>query len=114
VPSGGFRLISLGGQPVRLDLTVDPGMLARVFGRLAAAAQLGLSMVLITGAMLFTFSLYRLTKFDTGVVRSGLTVMEDRAAAQLPPGAGAARGAFGVLALNLAAALDPMRARRTE
>jgi predicted permease len=106
-------LITLGGQPVKLDLAIDSGMLlfvlgvsmaaavvsgmlpalratrgsvssrattatrgARVSGRLAAAAQLGLSVVLISGAVLFAFSLHRLTSFDTGINRSGLTVVD--------------------------------------
>jgi predicted permease len=108
-------LISVAGQPVRLDLSIDAGMLAfvltvsvfsavlcgivpavratrgslhlgsrastagrsqRASGRFAAALQLGLSVVLIAGALLFAFSLYRLTAFDTGIDRRALTVME--------------------------------------
>jgi putative ABC transport system permease protein len=106
-------LISMGGQPVRLDLAIDAKMLGfvtaismaaalvsgilpalratkiqvsargttaapirRTSGRLAAALQLGLSVVLIGGALLFAFSLHRLTTFDTGIHRSGLTVLD--------------------------------------
>jgi predicted permease len=106
-------LISVSGQPVRLDLTIDTKMLlfvltisvvsalvsgilpalratkgaisqrgataaraGRASGRLAAALQLGLSVVLIAGALLFAFSLHRLTSFDTGVNRRGLTVLD--------------------------------------
>jgi predicted permease len=49
------------------------GRTQRVAGRLAAAAQLGISVVLIGGALLFAFSLYGLTTFDTGIDRRGLT-----------------------------------------
>jgi predicted permease len=108
-------LISVSGQPVRLDLSIDTRMLAFVFaisvasavvcgmipafratrgdvqlgprgataarsqrasGRLAAALQLGISVILIAGALLFAVSLHRLTTFDTGLDRRGLAVME--------------------------------------
>ena len=48
------------------------GRTQRMSGRLAAAAQLGISVVLISGAVLFAFSLYRLSTFDTGIDRRGL------------------------------------------
>jgi predicted permease len=48
------------------------GRTQRVAGRFAAAAQLGISVVLISGAVLFAFSLYGLTTFDTGIDRRGL------------------------------------------
>jgi predicted permease len=48
------------------------GRTQRLSGRLAAAGQLGISVVLIAGAVLFSFSLYRLTRFDTGIDRRGL------------------------------------------
>jgi predicted permease len=117
--AGVAGLISMGGEPVRLDLTVDSGVLAfvlavsmgaavvcglipalratrrgvadglqqgsrgttaaparRVLGRSVAAVQLGLSVVLIAGAFLFSFSLYRLSRFDTGLNRDRLLVLE--------------------------------------
>jgi predicted permease len=40
--------------------------------RLAAAGQLGIAVVLLSGAVLFAFNLYRLTTFDTGINRRGL------------------------------------------
>jgi len=48
----------------------------RLVGRTVAAVQLGLSVVLISGAFLFAFSLYRLTHFDTGLDRRRLTVAD--------------------------------------
>jgi predicted permease len=112
-------LISMAGQPVRLDVAVDWRMLGFVMGlsclaamvcgilpalrvtgrglsiglqqgsrgtsaaparrvgaRAAAAVQLGLSVVLISGALLFAFSLERLTNFDTGIARRGLIVLD--------------------------------------
>jgi predicted permease len=48
------------------------GRTQRLSGRLAAAGQLGISVVLISGALLFAFSLYRLNTFDTGIDRRGL------------------------------------------
>jgi predicted permease len=48
----------------------------RVVARTAAAVQLGLSVVLIAGAFLFSFSLYRLTRYDTGVNRDRLVVLD--------------------------------------
>jgi putative ABC transport system permease protein len=109
-------LISIGGQAVRLDLSIDwhvagfvlgvatvaaflcglaPAIRAtrrasglqqgsrgttsapsrRVAVRAVAAAQLGLSVVLIAGAFLFAFSLQRLTQYNTGVNRDRLIEM---------------------------------------
>jgi len=48
----------------------------RVAARLAPAGQLALSVVLIAGALLFGFSLFRLTHHETGVDRRGLLVLD--------------------------------------
>jgi putative ABC transport system permease protein len=48
----------------------------RLLGRSVAALQLGLSVILIAGAFLFSFSLYRLSRFDTGLRRERLLVLE--------------------------------------
>jgi putative ABC transport system permease protein len=112
-------LISVSGQPVRLDLDIDwhiagfvlaiatvtaflcglaPALRAtrlaasgglhqggrgttaaptrRITARIAATVQLSLSVVLIAGAFLFSFSLYRLTRYDTGVSRERLLVLD--------------------------------------
>lgn len=52
------------------------GARRRGIGPTIAAVQLALSMVLIAAAFLFAFSLDRLTRYDTGIVRSHLAVIE--------------------------------------
>jgi putative ABC transport system permease protein len=106
-------LISVSGQPVRLDLAIDwrvagfvlaiataaaflcglaPALRGtrqsfsvrggtasagrRGTARALATAQLALSVVLIAGAFLFAFSLHRLTRYDTGVNRDRLIVLD--------------------------------------
>jgi putative ABC transport system permease protein len=55
---------------------VTSAPMRRTSGRVAAALQFGVSVVLIGGALLFAFSLRRLTAFDTGVNRNELTVLD--------------------------------------
>ncbi|HEY2012329.1 MAG TPA: ABC transporter permease [Bryobacteraceae bacterium] len=47
----------------------------KILGRAVASLQLALSVVLIAGAFLFAFSLYRLLQFDTGLDRRNLLVV---------------------------------------
>lgn len=67
-----------GLQHVSRGATAAPGR--RVLGRAVAALQLALSVVLIAGAFLFSFSLYRLSHYDTGLNRGGLLVLDVDAA----------------------------------
>lgn len=52
------------------------GPMRRSLGRSVAAIQMALSVVLIAGAFLFAFSLYRLTHFEAGVDRRDLIVAD--------------------------------------
>ena len=52
------------------------GPASRWMARSAASLQLALSVVLIAGAFLFAFSLYRLTHFYTGLDRTGLVELD--------------------------------------
>jgi predicted permease len=61
-------------QQGRRGSTPEPGR--RTIGRAAVGAQMSLSVLLIAGAFLFAFNLYRLTTFDTGVNRNRLAVVD--------------------------------------
>ncbi len=56
--------------------TSTAGSPARKLGRSLTAIQIALSVFLIAGACLFATSLYKLTHFDTGFVRSHLAVVD--------------------------------------
>jgi predicted permease len=73
-PALGATRQSNGLQQASRGATQAPAR--RVVGRLAAAVQISLSVILIAGAFLFAFSLQSLTNVDTGVDRRGLVVMD--------------------------------------
>lgn len=52
------------------------GRARRTLGRTVVSVQMALSLILIAGAFLFGFSLYRLTHFETGIDRSNLLVAD--------------------------------------
>ena len=52
------------------------GPMRRALGRTVASVQMALSVVLMAGAFLFAFSLYRLTHYETGLDRRNLLVAD--------------------------------------
>jgi predicted permease len=48
----------------------------RLLGRMVAATQMALSLVLVSGACIFAYSLHRLRQFDAGIDRTRLLVVE--------------------------------------
>jgi len=56
--------------------SATPAPLRRTVGRLAVAAQMALSLVLVSGACLFAGNLHQLRHFDSGVNRDRLLVLD--------------------------------------
>lgn len=56
--------------------SATPAPLSRTVGRWAVAAQMALSLVLVSGACLFATNLHRLRHFDSGVNRDRLLVLD--------------------------------------